>query len=410
MKAHKKYRLKKKYKKMALLLSVAILMSVLIYFLLFVNFNFLFKKSLNSNSAKYSTKNCLVFYPNGSNAKNKVSEICKNNQQKNVVYDYKLSKLGDYRLVSYENGLNYFIDDQNNVLSLSKLDDKMKNMIVDYFYYTLRSKKDPLVNDVSIYDKVNNKNISLEMFYSEYQKDGLFIKFNDFDVNFKIPLENLEDNFGQEKKAYVRPRYIPKDGKYIALTFDDGPKYEISTKIIDLLEHYNSLSTFFVLGIQLEKPNNIDVVKKAIERGFVYGSHTYDHKDLTTMSIEDAKAEILSPYNILKEKLGYEIKIYRPPYGSHNDAVDAISPFKGIFWNVDSSDWRLKNKELILNTILDSYNENDVILMHDIYETSFQACEVLIPKLISQGYQLVTVDELMKVVQFDPNRKNFYGA
>lgn len=410
MKTKKKYRIKKKYKKMAYLLASIVFMSILIYFLVFANFGFLFKKSLNSNSAKYSTKNCLVFYPNCSKAKEKAIDICKNNQQKNAVYDYKVQKLGDYKLISYETGLNYFVDDQDNFLVLNDLSDKTKNIIVDYFYYTLRTKNDPLVNDVSIYDKINNKNLSLDMFKSEYQKDGLDIKFNDYDVNFKIPLEILDNNFGQTKKAYVRPRHIPKDGKYIALTFDDGPKYETSSKIIDLLEHYNSLSTFFVLGVQLEKPNNIDVVKRAVERGFVYGSHTYDHKDLTKMSADEAKSEILYPYNFLKDKIGYEIKIYRPPYGAHNDTVDSISPFKGIFWNVDSSDWRLRNKELIVNTVLDSYDANDVILMHDIYDTSFQACEVLIPKLISEGYQLVTVDELMNVLQVDPNKKNFYGG
>lgn len=180
----------------------------------------------------------------------------------------------------------------------------------------------------------------------------------------------------------------------VALTFDDGPSPGPTTRILDTLEKYNVRATFFDLGkAMLKYP---DIVKREEKIGEV-GTHTYSHKNLNTLSKAKIQNELDLSKNAFNQVLGYDPKLLRPPYGNANNTVKGMVDVPLINWNVDSLDWKYRNKDLILNEI-DKFGNLDgkIILMHSIHSTTADTVEVLIPDLLDRGYQIVTVSELAK--------------
>lgn len=198
----------------------------------------------------------------------------------------------------------------------------------------------------------------------------------------------------KEIKLNVPPQgHIDPSKPMVALTFDDGPSIKSTTRILDTLEKYNVHATFFDLGsLMLRYP---DIVKREAKIGEV-GTHTYSHKNLNKLSVEELAEELRLSREAYKQVLGYEPKLLRPPYGSVSVNVRAgITDMAIINWNVDSLDWKYRNKDLTLNEI-DNFGNLDgkIILMHSIHNETADAVEVLVPDLLDRGYQIVTVSEL----------------
>ena len=194
----------------------------------------------------------------------------------------------------------------------------------------------------------------------------------------------------------------------LALTFDDGPNPTSSGRILDTLEKYHVVATFFDLGkLALAYP---DVVKREEALGCEVGSHSFDHPNLNNLSAEGIQAQITNSKNAFVSVLGHDVDLMRPPYGNANDLVKSIVPYPLINWNVDTLDWKSKNKDAIVNEVRKIGNlDGKIILMHSIYETTADAVEVIVPELINEGYQLVTVSELAyyKGVELSPGVKYF---
>lgn len=198
----------------------------------------------------------------------------------------------------------------------------------------------------------------------------------------------------KEVKLNVPPQgHIDPSKPMVALTFDDGPSIKSTTRILDTLEKYNVHATFFDLGsLMLRYP---DIVKREAKLGEV-GTHTYSHKNLNKLSVEELAEELRLSREAYEQVLGYEPKLLRPPYGSCNVNVRAgITDMAIINWNVDSLDWKYRNKDLTLNEI-DKFGNLDgkIILMHSIHNETADAVEVLVPDLLDRGYQVVSVSEL----------------
>lgn len=193
------------------------------------------------------------------------------------------------------------------------------------------------------------------------------------------------------KKKEVK-REIDLKKPMVALTFDDGPHPEFTNSILDSLEKYNGLATFFVLGSRAEKFKN--VIKGITKSGSQIGNHTYDHRELTKLGSKAITNEITKTANILQNITNIETSIVRPTYGSVNDKVKLYAGAPLILWSIDTLDWKNRNKEMIVKEVLGEVKDGDVILMHDIYKTTAMAAEVIIKELSSRGYQLVTIDEL----------------
>jgi len=189
-------------------------------------------------------------------------------------------------------------------------------------------------------------------------------------------------------------RHIDPDLPMIAITYDDGPgKY--TDHILDVLEQYGAVATFF------EQGRNVgywpDAVRREAELGCEVASHTWNHPKLTTLSEAEIYEQIQSTNEKFIEVLGYAPTLLRPPYGAHDEKVDAIARSLGmkiIRWSVDTEDWRTRNADAVYQYVISHAYDGAIILVHSVHDFTAQATDRFIPELINMGYQLVTVSEL----------------
>ena len=178
----------------------------------------------------------------------------------------------------------------------------------------------------------------------------------------------------------------------IALTFDDGPNSATTSRLLSILEKYQAKATFFMLGNRAEK--NYSCVKQMYELGMEIGNHSYDHAQLTKLSADAVKDEIEKTNQIIYQITGEYPTVLRPPYGSYDNAVKELSGMPLILWSLDTLDWKSKNADSVYSVVTSNVKDGSILLFHDIYESSVDAVERLIPKLLEDGYELVTVSEL----------------
>ena len=184
--------------------------------------------------------------------------------------------------------------------------------------------------------------------------------------------------------------------KSIALTFDDGPS-SFTNRLLDCLEKNNAKATFFMTGTEIA--SFPDEVKRMKKLGCELGNHTYDHTELTTLSFDEISSEVNKVNEQLINLTGEGASVVRPPYGSVNDTVRSAINLPLILWSIDTLDWKTLNAESTVEEVMNNVKDGSVILMHDIFSTSVDAAEILIPQLIEKGYQLVTVHELAALHQ-----------
>lgn len=179
----------------------------------------------------------------------------------------------------------------------------------------------------------------------------------------------------------------------VALTFDDGPG-ERTGELLAQLEKYNAHATFFMQGKNI--PGKEDFVKKMKETGCELGNHSYDHPQLTKLSADKIANQIGTTNDLIQQAAGSTATVMRPPYGAINDTVRSSVGLPMILWSIDTLDWKTRNAQSSIDTVMNDVQDGDVILMHDIHTESIDAALVLIPKLEEAGYQLVTVSEMAK--------------
>ena len=199
----------------------------------------------------------------------------------------------------------------------------------------------------------------------------------------------------------------PQSGdKMVAFTFDDGPHKTNTDKILDILKKYGVHATFFMQGVNASYYP--DVVKRIYEEGNELGNHTWDHKNLKNLSEAEIRAEIDDAADVIEEAAGARPMVVRPPYGGYNDTVKAVVQEPLIRWSVDSEDWDSRDPDVIVPHVLEDVEDGDIILFHDVHETTTPAIERLVPELQKQGYQIVTVSELIAAKGFDINSQDLW--
>ena len=200
-----------------------------------------------------------------------------------------------------------------------------------------------------------------------------------------------EINEDEDRDAEHKARVIDPNKKLVALTFDDGPS-EYTKRILRTLKQYDSVATFFVVGNRVELFE--DVLKEELEIGCEIGNHTYEHKVLTELNAEQIWLQIFRTNEAVKKVTGEYPTLMRPPCGFDNGSTNCIIAMPLILWSVDTKDWQTQNCYCSVQTVLENVKDGDIILMHDMYEASAEAVETIVPSLIAEGYQLVTVSEL----------------
>lgn len=198
--------------------------------------------------------------------------------------------------------------------------------------------------------------------------------------------------FGEDGKLISKKESsIDPNKPMVALTFDDGPGPR-TKELLDALAKNNSHATFFMLGQKV--PSYSGEVKRMKELGCELGNHSFDHADLSKLDAGGVHSEVDKTNENIKKAAGAAATVMRPPYGAVSDIMKTSAGMPMILWNIDTLDWKTRNAEKTIDTVMNSVKDGDIILMHDIHTESVDAAIELIPRLLEEGYQLVTVSEL----------------
>lgn len=183
--------------------------------------------------------------------------------------------------------------------------------------------------------------------------------------------------------------------KAVALTFDDGPSRANDGRIVETLQKYGAHATFFVLGDRARVDG--DILQMYLAAGCEIGSHSWNHPQLSKMKWDEIERQ-LNKTNKTVSKLtgGYQIQLLRPPYGSISNTMRKKLDMPMILWSLDTLDWKTRNTKKIFREVRKEVKDGDIILMHDIYSTTADAVEKVVPWLQNKGYDILTVSELME--------------
>lgn len=183
------------------------------------------------------------------------------------------------------------------------------------------------------------------------------------------------------------------DTPKIAITFDDGPDPYCTERLLDGLKERGAKASFFVMGKQAEAYP--ELIRRMQEEGHLIGNHTYSHIQLGKNNRETFKAELVKTNELLRGITGEEPQYVRPPYGSWDKSFETELTMIPVLWTIDPMDWCSSDVNGIVRKVTEKAEENAVILMHDEYESTVKAALEIVDILQKQGYEFVTVDEIL---------------
>lgn len=203
----------------------------------------------------------------------------------------------------------------------------------------------------------------------------------------------MGNRVGEFASAKVSSPEIQGPVKTIALTFDDGPHKTWTPALLDGLKERGVKATFFLMGENI--PGNEEIVKRIQSEGHLIGNHSYRHIQLTRAGMEEACQAFERTGQMIEELTGARPQYVRPPYGDWNEELECRTNLTTVLWNVDSMDWSYQNRNRIVSKVCREVEDGDIILMHDIFQSSQEAALDIIDRLLAEGWQFVTVDELV---------------
>ncbi len=198
--------------------------------------------------------------------------------------------------------------------------------------------------------------------------------------------------------------------KYVALTFDDGPRCETTGALLDGLLERDAKATFFVIGTQIMCSGNGELLLRMKEEGHQIGNHTYSHVRLLAAQKDAVLEEIQKNAVILENVLGEGAYWLRPPYGLIDSTRAALVKTPMIYWTLDPEDWKLLDAKKVADHVVENVEDGDVILLHDFYPSSVEAALDIIDRLQPEGYVFVTVEELFRIRGVEPEDGVLYAA
>ncbi len=194
--------------------------------------------------------------------------------------------------------------------------------------------------------------------------------------------------------------------KLVALTFDDGPSGRFTRKLLEGLEERGVKATFLLCGYRMEQYP--DLTQRIFQEGHEIGLHGYSHKPMRDMCPRDTAQEIRKAMALLPD--GCKIAFLRPPGGLCSECIQTVSEEFGLsilHWSVDPKDWAIHDAKSIEASVISHVRDGDVILLHDMSDSSVEAALEIVDALQEQGFHFVTVSELAcaRNVVLVPGRK-----
>jgi peptidoglycan/xylan/chitin deacetylase (PgdA/CDA1 family) len=184
--------------------------------------------------------------------------------------------------------------------------------------------------------------------------------------------------------------------KCVALTFDDGPT-PYTDRLLGILTANKAKATFFEIGNKVAA--NPAGAKRVVDAGMEIGNHTWEHPNMTTLPPSDVPDQLTRANNAITAATGVTPKLWRPPGGLTNEAVNeqaAKAGLAGILWDVIPYDWiNDSNTAASRYLLLTLIKPGSVVLLHDTYSSTVDIVEQFIPVLKANNYHLVTVSQLL---------------
>lgn len=216
-----------------------------------------------------------------------------------------------------------------------------------------------------------------------------YVYFNEQKINGKwSKIKNVKvlDAAGIAKVDATKPM--------IAVTFDDGPGYNgASDKILDVIEKYHIKATFFMIGSNAS--NLTKNVKRKVALGCQIGNHTYNHEHYGKNVTPN---DIIKGSDAIEKACGVRPTAFRSPGGITTELIRKTCKQEKMplyYWSLDTQDWKSRNADKVYNAVVKNVSDGDIILMHEIYGSTADAFERMVPVLLKKGYQFVTCDELV---------------
>ncbi|AFW92946.1 polysaccharide deacetylase [Anabaena sp. 90] len=255
---------------------------------------------------------------------------------------------------------------------------------------------------------------------SDAQNQNVIVKNKDIAANVKTQ-QRLEEfktemltSWQQEAQAKgfstdVPPKFqgiviseakLPPEKKVIALTFDDGPWPSSTAKVLDILKKNNIKGTFFVVGQNVK--NYPDLTKRVVTDGHIIANHTWHHW-YHHMNAQTAAYEVANTTDIIYKTTGIKTSLFRPPGGNMRNGVAAYAKsnkYAVIMWSSDSMDYSRPGVPRLINNIFREAKPGGIVLMHDgggDRSHTVKALPEIISKFRKQGYEFVTVPELLEM-------------
>ncbi len=214
--------------------------------------------------------------------------------------------------------------------------------------------------------------------------------------------ESVLESQAETTADITDPTHVLSNGRYldltkpmVALTFDDGPKSDVGNALMDALEAVDGRGTFFVVGERLEEHK--EELQRMVDNGHEIANHSWDHDlSLTNKGVDYIRSEFSKTDDKLRELVGIETTLVRLPGGKITDDVKSAVSKPMIYWSLDTEDWKSRNAQAVEAKVDGHVTDGDIILMHELYSSTEEACQEIIPRLHNEGFQLVTVSELIQ--------------
>lgn len=222
---------------------------------------------------------------------------------------------------------------------------------------------------------------------------GIFEAADSYTVPYGAIYSGLAVELPEECRPSEPHPIDPSAEKVIALTFDDGPHPDYTMQLLDLLDKYGVKATFFVVGYNLDY--HPETAREIVRRGHSIAIHSTEHKNLMKMTDKQVLADINGMAEKIYDVCGVVPSLVRPMGGAVNQHIADLIARPVIIWDVDPQDWKYRNAEKVSDYVLKHAQSGDIVLSHDIYQSTVDAYKTIIPKLVERGYRFATVEELI---------------
>lgn len=186
-------------------------------------------------------------------------------------------------------------------------------------------------------------------------------------------------------------------GKYIAMTFDDGPHPQNTPRLLRMLRARNIKATFYVIGQSVN--SHPSILRQTVDEGHEIGNHTQTHRLLTKLGDDQLRWEMKSCRDAIQQAAGYDPKTMRPPYGALNQRQRGLVynefGYPTILWSVDPMDWKRPGPSVVASRILSNTTQGGIVLAHDLHAGTVSAMPSALDGLLRRGFKFVTVSQLL---------------